>query len=79
MPIPHVVDNSALPYITENIGVTKKSEHFRRWQHFMRYLVNHNYTYIHLCKTADMLANPLTKTCNKSEFTSFAKACMNLA
>lgn len=50
------------------MGVTKKSERFRRWQHFVRYLVTHNYIYVHLCKTKDMLANPLTKTCDKSEF-----------
>jgi hypothetical protein len=24
------------------MGVSKKSEHFRRWQHFLRYLVTHN-------------------------------------
>ena len=79
IPIPHIVDNSALPYITENIGVSKKTEHFRRWQHFMRYLVNHNYIFVHLCKTGDMLANPLTKTCSKSEFSGFSKACLNTA
>ena len=61
------------------MGVSKKSEHFRRWQHFLRYLVTHNYTYIymHLCRTTDMLANPLTKSCNKVEFHRFAKTVMN--
>jgi hypothetical protein len=33
--IPHVVDNSALPALTENMGVSRKTEHFRRWQHFI--------------------------------------------
>ena len=69
--------SSALPYLTENMGVSKKSEHFRRWQHFLRYLVTHNYTYMHLCRTTDMLANPLTKCCNRVEFQRFAKTVMN--
>ena len=25
-----------------NMGLSKKSEHFRRWQHFLRYFVTHN-------------------------------------
>ena len=77
IPIPHIIDNSALPYLTENMGVTKKSEHFRRRQHFLRYLVTHNYIYIHLCRTNNMLANPLTKVCDKSEFHRFAKTVIN--
>ena len=59
--ISHVVDNSASPPLTENLGVAKKSEHFRRWLHFMRHCVLHGYTYVHLCKTHEMLANALTK------------------
>ena len=43
LPIPHIVDHSALPPLSENLGVSRKTEHFRRWLHFMRYCVLHNY------------------------------------
>ena len=62
VPVSHVIDNSALPSLTENLGSSKKTEHFRRWQLIMRYMVTHGYTYVHLCKTADMLADPMAGT-----------------
>lgn len=33
--------------------------------HFLRCLVSHGYTYIHLCRTHEMFANALTKVENK--------------
>ena len=48
VPIQHIVDNSATPALTENNGVSKKTEHFRRWMHYLRYLVTHGFTYVHL-------------------------------
>ena len=65
--ISHVVDNSATPPLTENLGVAKKSEHFRRWLHFMRYCVLH-----------EMLANALTKVENKHAYLHFAKVFYNI-
>ena len=44
------------------LGSSKKTEHFRRWQLIMRYMVTHGCTYVHLCKTADMLADPMAGT-----------------
>ena len=73
LPIPHVVDNSATPPLTENLGVAKKTEHFQRWLHYMRYCVLHGYLFVHLCKTDEMLANSLTKVDNKHAFLRFAK------
>ena len=60
-----------------SIGVSKKSEHFRRWQHFLRYLVTHGYSYIHLVRTYEMHANALTKVDNKDAFFKFCKIAMN--
>ena len=71
LPISHVIDNSATPALTENLGVSKKTEHFRRWLHYMRYLVTHGFTYVHLVRTHEMQANALTKVDNKGAFLSF--------
>ena len=78
IPISHLVDNSALPALTENMGVSRKSEHFRRWQHFLRYLVTHGYCYLHLVRTHEMHANALTKVENLFAFDEFVKVAMNL-
>jgi hypothetical protein len=76
--VSHVVDNSALPSLTENLGVSRKTEHFRRWLHFMRYAVLHGYIHVHLAKTHDMHANFLTKVENLSAFFISRKIAMNL-
>ena len=57
--------------------MSRKSEHFRRWQHFLRYLVTHGYIYIHLCRTHEMHANALTKVENLDAFVRFIKVAMN--
>ena len=77
-PISHIVDNSATPPLTENLGVSKKTEHFRRWLQFMRYCVLHNYTYVHLCKTDDMIADSLTKVSSLHGYSTFVKVFFNI-
>ena len=52
--ISHVVDNSALPHLTMNVGVSAKTEHFLRWQHILRYIVVHGWIRLHLCTTASV-------------------------
>ena len=76
--VSHVVDNSATPTLTENMGVAKKTEHFRRWQHDMRYSVVHGYTYVHWCRDEDMFADPLTKVANKHKYLKFTKVFFNI-
>ena len=71
--ISHVVDNSALPHLTVNVGVSAKTEHFLLWQHILRYLVVHGWLRIHLCITGDMLADPLTKVTYRPAYNSFRK------
>ena len=53
-------------------------EHFRRWQHYMRYSVVHGYSYVHWCRDEDMLADPLTKVANKHKYLKFTKVFFNI-
>ena len=60
------------------MGASRKTEHFRRWEQFMQYMVTHGYSYVHLCKTYDMYANTLTKVETASAFHKFKRFSMNL-
>ena len=60
-----------MPALTENMGVSKKTEHFRRWLHYLRYLVTHGFAYVHLVRTFEMHANALTKVDKQSAFLAF--------
>ena len=79
VPTSHIVDASALPAITENLGVSKKTEHFFRWLHYMRFMVTHGYSYVHLCRTFDMWADAMTKVSDKDLFCRFIKVFFNLS
>jgi hypothetical protein len=72
LPVSHVIDNSAMPSLTENVGVSKKTEqHFRRWLQYLRYLVTHGFSYVHLVRTFEMHANALTKVDQQDAFLAF--------
>ena len=73
----HVIDNSALPSLTENVGVSKKTEHFTRWLQYLRHLVQQGLSYVHLCRTHDMRADPLTKVVARDAFYQFVKLGSN--
>ena len=75
---PHIVDNSATPALSENVGVSRKTEHFTRWLHYLRHLVSTGACYIFLCKTHQMHANALTKVENRSAFFVFRSVSLNL-
>ena len=46
--------------------------------HFMRYMVTHGYTYVHLVKTFDMHADALTKIVSVEAFIKFMMFAMNV-
>ena len=78
VPVSFIIDNTAVPALSENIGVSKKTEHFRRWQQFLRYLVTHGYAYVHIVRTFEELANALTKIENRHAYITFRKIAMNI-
>ena len=65
------------PSLTENVGVSKKTEHFTRWLQYLRHLVQHGLSYVHLCRTHDMRADPLTKVVARDAFYQFVKLGCN--
>ena len=44
----------------------------------MRYCVLHGYTYVHLCKTEDMIADSLTKVSSLHGYSTFVKVFFNI-
>ena len=74
----HVIDNSAMPSLTENVGASKKTEHFVRWLLYMRQQVQHGLSYVHLCRTFDMDADCLTKVAMRAAFMRFVQLGANM-
>ena len=63
-----LIDNTAADDLTKKFGVTPKTAHFLRWQHYLRYLVTHQYARIIFVSTKDQLADILTKVVDVSTF-----------
>jgi hypothetical protein len=72
-PIPFFIDNSATSELTRKMGATKRTEHFLRWQHYMRQLVNHDYAKVFLVKDADQRADIATKMINLTKFAKMVR------
>ena len=53
VPIPMLVDNSGAIDLCEKVGVSKRTEHFMRWQHYCRYLVRHFIVKMHFVRSHD--------------------------
>ena len=78
VPVSFVIDNTAVPALSEHLGVSQKAEHFRRWQLHLRYIVLHGYGFVHICRTWEQLANALTKIENRHAYITFRKVTMNI-
>ena len=63
-----LIDNTAADELTKKFGVTPKTAHFLRWQHYLRWLVNHNYVEIIFVGTKEQVADILTKVVDISTF-----------
>ena len=60
-PIVYLIDNSACEPLTKNVGVAKKTEHFLRWQHYLRWIVLHKYGIVLWTSTDDETGDIFTK------------------
>ena len=48
-----------------------RTEHFRRWLHYMRYMVTHGFSYVFLVRTFEMYADCLTKVSGRHAYFAF--------
>ena len=60
-PFVYLIDNEACGPLTMNEGVSKKTEHFLRWQHYLRWLVYHNLAVVIWISTKQMTSDVMTK------------------
>ena len=78
LPIPMLMDNSGAIELCEKVGVSKKTEHFMRWQHYCRYLVKHFVTRLHFVRSHEQVADQLTKAGDKTGFLRTRRFLLNL-
>jgi hypothetical protein len=74
-PIILLIDNSAAGDLTKKFGVSARTAHFLRWQHYLRWLVLHQYVTVVFVGTKEQLADILTKVVDIS---TFLLACRTL-
>ena len=67
-PFVYLIDNKACGPLTTNDGVSKKTEHFLRWQHYLRWLVYHNLAVVIWISTKDMTSDVMTKCLDQTTF-----------
>ena len=68
-----LIDNSAALDISKKLGVSARTAHFLRWQHYLRYLALHGHVKLIFVPTADQLADMLTKVLDVSTMTKFLR------
>ena len=66
---PHFIDNTAAVTLSQNDGVSKKTEHFLRWMLYLREMVLNGWIRTIFVGTKDMMADGLTKVIDKTRFT----------
>ena len=69
----YLIDNSACDGLTSNVGTNKKTEHFLRWQYFLRWLVYHKYAIVLWTGTEDQTGDVLTKVLPSHSFIKHTK------
>ena len=72
-----LVDNSGAIDLCEKVGVSKRTEHFMRWQHYCRYLVKHFIVKMHFVRSHDQAADQLTKMGDKTSFLRSRRLMLN--
>jgi len=77
-PIIFLIDNSAAGPLTKNLGVSKKTEHFLRWQLYLRWLVINKYATVIWTPTKDEAGDICTKVLDAASFIKHKKVILNM-
>lgn len=70
-PIIMLMDSEAAIAISTNLGVTKRTAHFLRWQHYLRWCQQHQYVNLVFVSGKRQLADALTKPVDITLLKSF--------
>ena len=73
-----LIDNTAAIDLSKKLGVQSRTAHFLRWQHYLRWLVLHQYVDLYFTATKEQLADMLTKILDVSTFLMFCKQIYTL-
>jgi hypothetical protein len=77
-PIIFLIDNSAVGPLTKNLGVSKKTEHFLRWQLYLRWLVINKFAIVIWTPTKDEPGDICTKVLDAASFARHKKTIFNI-
>jgi hypothetical protein len=68
-----LIDNTAAMDLSKKHGVQAKTAHFLRWQHYLRWLVLHEFVELYFVATKEQLADLATKVLDMSTFLLFCR------
>ena len=66
-----LIDNTAAMDLSQKLGVQTRTAHFLRWQHYLRWLVLHQYVELYFVPTKEQLADIFTKVLDMSTYLAF--------
>eukprot|EP00975_Prorocentrum_lima_P053583 11243846-Prorocentrum_lima.AAC.1 len=67
------MDNSAAVDQAENVGAGKKTEHYKRWEYYLREAQLDGRIKAFFIRSKDQLADCLTKVLDKGTYLNFVK------
>ena len=70
--------NTAVEPLTKNLGVSKKTEHFMRWQLYLRWLLINKYATVIWTPTKDETGDICTKVLDAASYLKNKKIIMKV-
>ena len=76
-PVSFLIDCSAVEDLSKKLGATKHTEHFLLWFHYFRWLVLHQYSFVHAISDLEQHLDICTKAVNSSKWITCSRAMLN--